>query len=158
MEAKAWVHAQRMNGKDAHVSAVKGESYSFGWVQRMHASSLSLIWLFMTLDSSVHGIFQARIREWVAIFSLRGSSRPRNRTCISLVSCIAGGFFTCWATWEALGPVSGGQNVKDLADYWKLSDICLFCVYLSLRPIEKPYEIRRTQSQNCPTIPCLIIL
>ena len=42
-------------------------------------------------DSSVHGILQARILEWVAIFFSRGSSQPRNRT---QVSCIAGGFFT----------------------------------------------------------------
>ena len=41
--------------------------------------------------SSVHGISQARILEWVAIFFSRGSSQPRNRTYIS---CLAGGFFT----------------------------------------------------------------
>ena len=39
--------------------------------------------------SSVHGIFQARILERVAISFSRGSSGPRNRT---QVSCIAGGF------------------------------------------------------------------
>ena len=37
---------------------------------------------------SVHGIFQAEILEWVALPSFRGSSRPRDRTCISYVSCI----------------------------------------------------------------------
>ena len=42
----------------------------------------------------VHGIFQARILEWVAIFSSRGSSRPRDQTLISCISCIAGGLFT----------------------------------------------------------------
>ena len=31
----------------------------------------------------VHGIFQARIQEWVAISSSRGSFQPRDRTCIS---------------------------------------------------------------------------
>ena len=41
--------------------------------------------------SSVHGIFQARILEWVAMPSSRGSSWPRNQTHIS---CIAGRFFT----------------------------------------------------------------
>ena len=41
--------------------------------------------------SSIHGISQARILECVAIPFARGSSRPRDRTCIS---CIAGGFFT----------------------------------------------------------------
>ena len=33
--------------------------------------------------SSVHGMVQARILEWVAIPSPRGSSQPRDRTCIS---------------------------------------------------------------------------
>ena len=43
--------------------------------------------------SSVHGIFQVRILEWVLISSSRGSSRPRDQTCISCVSFIAGEFF-----------------------------------------------------------------
>ena len=34
---------------------------------------------------SVHGIPQARILEWVAISSFRGSSRPRDWTCISCI-------------------------------------------------------------------------
>ena len=38
--------------------------------------------------SSVHGILQARILEWAAISSSRGSSRPRARTRGSCVSCI----------------------------------------------------------------------
>ena len=42
-------------------------------------------------DSSVHRILQARILEWVAISFSRGSSCPMDQT---LVSCIAGGFFT----------------------------------------------------------------
>ena len=45
--------------------------------------------------SSVHGISQARILEWVAISFSRGSSWPRDQTH---VFCIAGGFFTIWAT------------------------------------------------------------
>ena len=40
--------------------------------------------------SSVHGIFQGRILEWVAAASSKGSSPPRNQIRIS---CIAGGFF-----------------------------------------------------------------
>ena len=43
-------------------------------------------------------ILQARIVEWVAMLSSRGSSQPRNRT---QVSRIAGRFFTIWATREA---------------------------------------------------------
>ena len=41
--------------------------------------------------SSVHGILQARILEWIAISFSRGSSSPRDWT---QVSCIAGRFFT----------------------------------------------------------------
>ena len=41
--------------------------------------------------SSVHGISQARILEWVVISFSRGSSRPRDQTW---VSCSASGFFT----------------------------------------------------------------
>ena len=44
--------------------------------------------------SSAHGIFLARILEWVAISSSRGSPRPRNRNCVFCDSCIAGRFFT----------------------------------------------------------------
>ena len=44
--------------------------------------------------SSVHGILQARLLEWVVIPFSRGSSQPRNQT---VVSCIAGKFFTNWA-------------------------------------------------------------
>ena len=50
--------------------------------------------------SFVHGILQARILEWVAIPFSRGSSWPKDRT---QVSCIAGRFFTVWATREAPG-------------------------------------------------------
>ena len=48
--------------------------------------------------SSVHGIFQARVLEWIAISFSRGSSRPRNRI---RVSHIAGRCLTVWATREA---------------------------------------------------------
>ena len=51
--------------------------------------------------SSVHGILQARIPEWVAMSFSRGSSWPRDWT---LVSCIAGKFFTVWATRETSSP------------------------------------------------------
>ena len=53
--------------------------------------------------SSVHGIFLARILEWVAMLSPPGDlPKPRDRTCISWISCTGGGFFTISATWEAL--------------------------------------------------------
>ena len=45
---------------------------------------------YSLLDSSVHGILQARILEWVAIPFSRGSSQPSGQI---QVSCIAGRFF-----------------------------------------------------------------
>ena len=48
--------------------------------------------------SSAHGIFQARILEWVAVSFFRGSSQPRYRICIS---CIGRWILYHCANWEA---------------------------------------------------------
>ena len=50
------------------------------------------------------GILQARILEWVATPSSRGSSQPKDWTQLSLM---AGGFFTSWATRESQEYLSG---------------------------------------------------
>ena len=70
------------------------------------AQSLSHVWLFVTPwtdcslpGSSVPGILQARILEWVAISFSREYSWPRAGTQVSL---IAGGHFNLWATREPL--------------------------------------------------------
>ena len=69
--------------------------------------AVCLVWLFVTPWTVAHQvpqaplsirILQARILEWAAMPSSRGSSWPRNWTP---VSCIAGKFFTVWATREA---------------------------------------------------------
>ena len=60
---------------------------------------LSCVPLFSAPWTVVHGILQARILEWVTFPFSRGSSQPRDST---QVSCIAGGFFTSWATKEIL--------------------------------------------------------
>ena len=52
--------------------------------------------------SSVHGILQARILEWVAMPSSRGFSQPRDKICISHISCIGRWVLHPCATWEAL--------------------------------------------------------
>ena len=67
---------------------------------------LSNIWLFCgpwTLNppASVHGIFQSRILEWVAISFSRGSSRPRYYTPIARSSCIGRQFLYHSAAREA---------------------------------------------------------
>ena len=48
--------------------------------------------------SSVHGISQVRIVQWVAISSSRGSSQPRDQIC---TSCIGSWIYYQWTTWEA---------------------------------------------------------
>ena len=55
------------------------------------------------MDYLVQGILQARILEWVAFPFSRVYSQPRDQT---QVSHIAGGFFTSWATREAVFDVS----------------------------------------------------
>ena len=52
--------------------------------------------------SSVHGILQARMLEWVAICYSRGSSWPRAWTHVSYVSCIGRQILYHCITWEAL--------------------------------------------------------
>ena len=85
--------------------------------------SLSCVWLCNPMDHSllgfsVHGIFQARIPEWVAI------SFSRDWTW---VSCIAGRFFTLWATREAVGiqPINNaiisGEHRRDSVIYIHVS-------------------------------------
>ena len=44
--------------------------------------------------SSVHGILQARILEWVAMPSSKRSSHPRDQTHILCGSCVTGVFLT----------------------------------------------------------------
>ena len=57
--------------------------------------------------SSVHGILQARILEWIAVPFSRGSSQPRDQT---QVSHIVGGFFKVWVT-------------LNIGEYWRGSPI-----------------------------------
>ena len=59
---------------------------------------------------SICRLLQARILEWVAISFSRGSSQPRDWT---RVSCVAGGFFSIWATREAHIKPPGGAVAAD---------------------------------------------
>ena len=52
---------------------------------------------------SVHGVSQTKILEWVAISYSRGSSWPRDRTCVSCVSCIGRWILYHCTTWETCG-------------------------------------------------------
>ena len=77
--------------------------------------------------SSVCGILQARILEWVAVASSRGPSPPRDQTH---VSCIAKEILYCWATREApLWNVLGDEGILPFRAYYEhnqKSQLC-FC-------------------------------
>ena len=74
-------------------------------------------------DSSVHGILQARIQKWVAISSSRGSSWPRDWT---QVSCIAGRFFSVWASRKAH---FGAQELSNSCWKWSMSFARFYCAF-----------------------------
>ena len=63
--------------------------------EKWKEKSFSLVWHLQHLQHTVHGILQARILEWVAFPFSKESSQPRDW---NQVSCIAGRFFTSWAT------------------------------------------------------------
>ena len=73
------------------------------WVRECsnHFSLFATLWTVarqVPPVSSVHGILQARILDWIAMPSSRRYFQPRDRTHIS---CVIGRFLTHWATWEA---------------------------------------------------------
>ena len=73
------------------IQSYGSKNYLYTWIINFFKQNFSF-----HSDKS-HGIFQARVLEWVAISFYRGSSQPRDRT---QVSCIAGRCFTIWATRE----------------------------------------------------------
>ena len=91
-------------------AAVFGVAQSWTRLKRLSSSSSSSLvvqWCLTLCDpldsslpgSSVHGIFQERILEWVAISYCRGSSPPRVWTHLS---CLGRQSLYHWAAWEAL--------------------------------------------------------
>ena len=86
-------------------------------------------------SSSVNGIFQARILEWVATSFSRGSSQPRDRTwvpCIISRLLIAGRFFTNCITREA--PLSTSMLIYAQIS-WSLRSAYTHTVTLNHWPI-----------------------
>ena len=73
-----------------------------------------------------HGIFQARVLEWVPISFSRGSSWPRDWT---QVSCIAGRCFTIWDTREV--PQKFWCRISEQINIPPLKLSCLFIIFWS---------------------------
>ena len=73
--------------------------------------------------SSVHGIFQARTLEWVAMSSSRWSSQARDWTCVSCGSCIEGRFFTT-------DPPGKPHNMSIILQFKKIITFCIFFIFI----------------------------
>ena len=95
----------------------------------MHAKSIqSCLTLRDPMDcsppgSSVLGILQAGVLEWVAMPFSRGSSRPKNLTRGSYVSCIGRQFFTISATWKAPHRAQGQWEIDTVGRVTVLGDM-----------------------------------
>ena len=95
--------------------------------------------------SFVHGILQARILEWIAISSSRGSSWPRDRTSVFYVSCITGRFFTRWTKGKATPGYFLGPWASVVAARW-LS---------TCGPgTQLPFSVWNLQDQGTNHVPC----
>ena len=80
--------------------------------------------------SSVHGILQAKILEWIAIPFSKESSSPRDRVQIS---CIPGRFLTIWATREAQS-----KNIVAISKANNLCSCVVFCQVFTMDGKTKP--------------------
>ena len=107
--------------------------WKWKWCRSVISDSLWPLGLSLPC-SSVHGIFQARILEWVAISYARGSLQPRDWT---QVLRIVGRCFTVWATVNFRSQVTQGnkkeedsvENIEEGGD-----SLCLFIQSLFLPP------------------------
>ena len=92
-------------------------------------------------DSSVHGILQARILEWVAMPSSRGSSQPRSRTLVSCIFCTGRRILYQCATCEDY-ELGGHYRRSGLSNCINLSLFCSCSVFLKyLQPKGPPQNI-----------------
>ena len=109
--------------------------------------------------SSVHGIFQATVLEWVAISFSRGSSQPRDQTH---VSHIVDRLFTIWATREVIIyiynlPSSFGFP-SHLGHHRVLSSLCYIVGSLSLSVLYIVMYICQSQSPSSSSFRALITI
>ena len=146
------------SGMEINFSSESEALFFFLWLPVLHWEVC--VQLCNPLDgslpgSSVHGILQARILEWVAIPFSRGSSQPRDWT---LVFCIAGSFFMVWA---AMHPTLRNpepfcfQNLcrkvyfPPLEAFWVcsllsvFSNLIMLCLGMGLFSFDCSHEIKR---------------
>ena len=93
--------------------------------------------------SSVHGLLQARILEWVAILFTRGFSQHRDRTCIY---CIASRLFTVWTTNNITisQHLFGTKSTDLLYPHFRKRKMCDEFSHLKL---QKPWKSKRKRDK-----------
>ena len=100
---------------------------------------------FSPPGSSVHGILQARILEWVAISFSRGSSQPRDGNCVSYISCIGRREFASWNKFPS--EVWLLQSLRN----WKRKELFPWHVHLkklALRILRHSYIIKLIKTKK----------
>ena len=112
--------------------------------------------------SSVRGIFQTRILAWVVISFSRGSSWPRDQTC---VSCVADRFFTGWAIrealifltvwqlgskWKSMKEISRSYQFSLVLDWKIVSFFC--CIHIQGKGKQSPPNGRNDKNTQPPWI------
>ena len=117
--------------------------------------------------SSVCGISQTKILEWVAMPFSRESSQPRDRTCISCVSCIAGGFFIIeplekpgTSSFKCTNPIHEKHEVKVAQLCLTLCDLMDYAVHgiLQARILEWvafPFSRGSSQPRDWTQVSCI---
>ena len=121
---------------------------------------LSRVWLFATPWTVAHqaslsmGFSRQRILEGIAVPFSRGTSQPKDRT---LVSCIAGRFFTIWATGKSvcftmfLHLLKNQYNhivLRTVRDHWETNDQYCLIYNESARTYLKPSINSSKQSRH----------
>ena len=96
--------------------------------------------------SSVHGILQVRILEWVTISSSRGSSQFRDPTCISRVSLTGRHILYHCDTWES--PFGSRWGYKLTVLYWT-QGLCSSASGDRISPQEAPNSLARWDHKFC---------
>ena len=91
-------------------------------------------------DSTVHGILQARILEWVAVTSSSGSFQCRDQTHISYISCTGRQFLYHWSGFLfLLQRIFPTQGLNPCLLHWQVDSLSLSHQFSSV-------------AQSCPTL------
>ena len=141
--SEQWFHLKLKDDNSTFFSLVK---------HIVRVCMLNCVQLFNSMDcsppgSSVHGILQARILEWIAISFSRGSSQPRNGT---LIPALVGRFFITKSPGKPkthsnsaylMKLLSGSNEPSRMAGtYYQLTDDCLHII-IALTHIKMPIFI-----------------